>query len=522
VSSLRRRTRSLTPLALVAACLAAGTIVVALLEGGGVADASAAYLLVVVLVAVLAGTWPAVVTAVGAFLAYDILFIEPRFTLTVADPQEWLNLLLLLVVGVVVGRLAGEQRARAETALAGEREARALFDVSFALASSHDTRTALEAVVRVVCREASMLRAWIQVGEAVVADSGGEGEPQVSAVHVVLGRRPGDQPAVWTRVHAPVPSGRRAGNGQPRDGRGDAVYRVAIVAGERQYGSLWTTRPRDDGAPDPGETRILAAAADQVGGSLERDRLLGDATTAEIVRRSEAIKSALLDSVSHDLRTPLAAIRAAAGTLMDPAVEWPPDERREIARTIDRDAAWLDRLVTNLLDMSRVEAGELRPDLQIHDLEGLLRGVLDRGSDELRATDLEIRMPTDLPPVLVDEVLLSQVLINVLDNAVKYAGPDPSIRVAAGRDEDGNVRMTVEDSGGGVPDEALGRLFEKFYRVPRSGQVSRRGTGIGLAVVRGLIDAMGGSVTASRSSMGGLAITMTLPAAPPLGDEPAT
>jgi two-component system sensor histidine kinase KdpD len=367
-----------------------------------------------------------------------------------------------------------------------------------------------------------MSRAWIQVGEAVVADSGGEGEPQVSAVHVVLGRRPGDQPAVWTRVHAPVPSGRRAGNGQPRDGRGDAVYRVAIVAGERQYGSLWTTRPRDDGAPDPGETRILAAAADQVGGSLERDRLLGDATTAEIVRRSEAIKSALLDSVSHDLRTPLAAIRAAAGTLMDPAVEWPPDERREIARTIDRDAAWLDRLVTNLLDMSRVDAGELRPDLQIHDLEGLLRGVLDRGSDELRATDLEIRMPADLPPVLVDEVLLSQVLINVLDNAVKYAGADPSIRVAAGRDEDGNVRMTVEDSGGGVPDEALGRLFEKFYRVPRSGQVSRRGTGIGLAVVRGLIDAMGGSVTASRSSMGGLAITMTLPAAPPLGDEPAT
>jgi two-component system sensor histidine kinase KdpD len=169
-----------------------------------------------------------------------------------------------------------------------------------------------------------------------------------------------------------------------------------------------------------------------------------------------------------------------------------------------------------------VDAGELRPDLQIHDLEGLLRGVLDRGSDELRATDLEIRMPADLPPVLVDEVLLSQVLINVLDNAVKYAGADPSIRVAAGRDEDGNVRMTVEDSGGGVPDEALGRLFEKFYRVPRSGQVSRRGTGIGLAVVRGLIDAMGGSVTASRSSMGGLAITMTLPAAPPLGDEPAT
>jgi two-component system sensor histidine kinase KdpD len=300
------------------------------------------------------------------------------------------------------------------------------------------------------------------------------------------------------------------------------LYRVAIVAGERQYGSLWATRPRDRGGPDPGETRILAAAADQVGGSLERDRLLGDATTAEIVRRSEAIKSALLDSVSHDFRTPLAAIRAAAGTLMDPAVEWAPDERRDIARTIDRDAAWLDRLVTNLLDMSRVEAGELRPDLQIHDLEGILRGVVDRGSDDLRAAHLEVRLSADLPPVLVDEVLLSQVLVNVLDNAVKYAGPDTSIRVTAGRDEAGNVRVTVEDSGRGVPDEALGRLFEKFYRVPKSSQSSRRGTGIGLAVVRGLIEAMGGTVTASRSTMGGLAITMTLPAAPPLGDEGAS
>jgi two-component system sensor histidine kinase KdpD len=131
-------------------------------------------------------------------------------------------------------------------------------------------------------------------------------------------------------------------------------------------------------------------------------------------------------------------------------------------------------------------------------------------------------LSADLPPVLVDEVLLSQVLVNVLDNAVKYAGADPSIRVTAERDEDGDVRMTVEDSGRGVPDEALGRLFEKFYRVPKSGQSSRRGTGIGLAVVRGLIEAMGGTVRAARSPMGGLAITMTLRATAPLQEEAAT
>jgi two-component system sensor histidine kinase KdpD len=265
----------------------------------------------------------------------------------------------------------------------------------------------------------------------------------------------------------------------------------------------------------------MAAAADQVGGSLERDRLDAEATTAEIVRRSEAIKSALLDSVSHDLRTPLAAIRAAAGTLMDPAIDWPPDERRDIARSIDRDAAWLDRLVTNLLDMSRVEAGELRPDMQIHDLADLLDGVVARGGEALRTADVDIRLPPDLPPVRVDEVLLSQVLANILDNAVKYAGPDAAIRVSA-RTDDAVVRLTIEDSGAGVPDEALPRLFEKFYRVPKTGGGSRRGTGIGLAVVRGLVEAMGGVVEASRSESGGLAVTMTLQAAQPLDDAETT
>jgi two-component system sensor histidine kinase KdpD len=515
-----QRLRSVTPVVPVAMGLVVGTLVVALLEQGGVEDASTAYLLVVVLVAVLAGTWPAIATAVGAFLIYDILFIEPRFTVTVADPKEWLNLLLLLVVGIVVGRLAGEERARAETAVAREREARALFDVSFALSSSHDTRSALDAVVRVVRAEAAMSRAWIQVGEAVVADTGGEGAPPMSAVHSVLARRPSDEPAVWTRVHVPGPGGRRGGgNGRSGEAPGDAIYRVAIAAGDRTFGSLWAMRPRNDGKPDQGETRLLAAAADQVGGSLERDRLHAEATSAEIVRRSEAIKSALLDSVSHDLRTPLAAIRAAAGTLMDPTVDWPADERRDIARSIDRDAAWLDRLVTNLLDMSRVEAGELRPDMQIHDLADVLDGVIARGGEGLRTANLEVRMAPDLPPVRVDEVLLSQVLANVLDNAVKYAGTDATIRVSAYPTDDG-VRLTIEDSGAGVPDDALPRLFEKFFRVPRSGGASRRGTGIGLAVVRGLVEAMGGSVEASRSEIGGLAISMTLQAAVPLTEEP--
>ena len=155
--------------------------------------------------------------------------------------------------------------------------------------------------------------------------------------------------------------------------------------------------------------------------------------TAEVSRRSEALKSALLDSVSHDLRTPLASIRAAAGTLMDPEVDWPAERRREIAASIDREADWLNRLVTNLLDMSRVEAGELRPNLAVFALADLVGEAVARSG--LRAGDREVtvRVPEDLPPVLVDEVFIGQVLANTLDNAAKYAGPGAPIRVMAAR-----------------------------------------------------------------------------------------
>jgi two-component system sensor histidine kinase KdpD len=289
------------------------------------------------------------------------------------------------------------------------------------------------------------------------------------------------------------------------------------MSGEQTFGSLWASRGRDVGDPDDAETRVLAAAADQIAGALERDRLAREATSVEVTRRSDALKSALLDSVSHDLRTPLASIRAAAGTLMDPEIEWPPEQRRDIAASIDREADWLNRLVTNLLDMSRIEAGELRPSLAVFELSDLVDHALGRslvkvGDDE---RIVSVDMPAELPPVVVDELFVGQVLANTLDNAAKYAGATAPIAVSARREGDGFVRVTIEDGGEGVPAEAIPRLFEKFYRVPRKSEGSRRGTGIGLSVVRGLVDAMGGHVTARRSDLGGLAVDIDLVAADP-------
>ena len=269
----------------------------------------------------------------------------------------------------------------------------------------------------------------------------------------------------------------------------------------------------------PADARQLAAVADQVGQALQQDRLAAAARDAEVARESDAIKSALLDSVSHDLRTPLASIRAAAGSLMDEAVELDVEDRRATASMIDREADHLNRVVTNLLDLSRVEAGALHVEREVYDLADLLEPTVDRARRRLAGHALELELG-GVPPVEVDAVVLDQVLANLLENAAKYTPPGTRVRVGArelgGEDR---VRITVEDAGPGVPDAALKHLFDKFYRVPGRSAGSRGGTGVGLAVVRGLTEALGGRVVARRSELGGLAIDVDVPAARPPGVE---
>jgi two-component system sensor histidine kinase KdpD len=499
------------PALIAVAVLALVSLAVAGLERLGVQNASELYLLAVVASGVLAGAWPAVATAIGSFLLYDFLFVEPRNTFIVADPQEWLNLVLLLVVGLLVAHLAGSERDRAETAVAREREALAMFRISFALTSAPRAEGALDALLGVVREVVSCKRAWIELDDRVVADTG-TGPGAATAIHDVLARQPNDRPATWTRVHDPSATAGRSTS--PMGGATGAYrYRVGIAAGERSMGSLWLERPRASGPPTPAETRVVSAAADQIGRAVDRDRLVDDAASAEVARRSDALKSALLDSVSHDLRTPLTSIRAAAGTLMEPGVEWSGDERRAIAASIDTEADRLNRLVSNLLDMSRIEAGALRPVTAAYVLADLVDGAVRRSRVSPRPT-LTIDVPGDLPPVEVDEMLFGQVLANVLDNAAHYAGPDAPIAISASRaDDPALVLLRIEDGGPGVPDAALPHLFEKFFRAPQGVEGARRGTGAGLAVVEGLMRSMGGTVSARRSRLGGLAIDLDIPAA---------
>jgi two-component system sensor histidine kinase KdpD len=487
-------------------CTALAFVLVRQLE---VPDAAIVYLLPVVAVGMAYGSWLAIGTSIASFLIYDFFFVEPLYTFSTASSEEWLDLLLFLVVAIAIGRLSALQAQRRREAELRTAEARAMFATSRDIANAASLLEAAPLAATRLAREAEMDRIWVGLGERpseerVVADSKpSEPRPPI-AVRWLLHASTSDSQPSWTRVHDPTPAREHLGE------ESGAVFRVPINAGGEVIGSLWATRPH--GAPLPGRShsRLLAATANQLGQAVVRDRLAAEATATEAARQGDALKSALLDSVSHDLRTPLAAIRAAAGNLMDPQVELTREEERATARSIDLEAQRLSRLVRNMLDLSRIEGGALHPDLELYDLGDLVDPVAERLMPMLRPAPVEIQVPDDLPAVRVDALFVDQILTNLLENAARYA-PDKAIRVSAG-EADGGVELVVEDAGPGVPQAQLTRLFDRFYRGPaRQGSRREGGSGIGLTVVKGLAEAMGGSVEARASDLGGLAVAVKLP-----------
>ena len=509
--------RTALPTIGVLAALGGATILVGALEAAfRLGNASSVYLLAVVAIAIAFGTAPAIATAIGGFLAYNFLFVEPRYTFTVGRADELLTLVLLLFVGVVIGRLAGLQRDREHRARLREQEARALFGISRQLATSDRLSDAIQTVVERVASETGMARVWVGLGatvahERVVADSGGSSVLlPPGGTHAVLQRDREEGAAIWTRISPPdAPTNRGASATQARR---NGLFRVALGTAGETVGSLWAERESAAREPKLEETRLLAATADQLGQAVRRERLLAQASELEIARRSDELKSALVDSVSHDLRTPLAAIRAAAGSLADPAIDLSEQERRRAASAIDAEADRLNRLVGDLLDMSRIQGGALVADIEIIPLHELVLPAVERARPRAQGRPIDLELPADLPSVRADAALLDQVIANLLDNAVRYAGEEASIRVRGHANPDRTVSLVVEDSGDGVLDEDLPRLFDRFFRVAPAVPGRRRGFGLGLSVVKGLVEVMGGSVSAVRSSMGGLAVTVVLPA----------
>ncbi|MFL5672399.1 MAG: DUF4118 domain-containing protein [Chloroflexota bacterium] len=509
----RRPTRPSVGVGVLAvASVVVATVVIAVVEQvTAIPDASAVYLVAIVAVAIVGGTLPAVATALVAFLVYDVLFTEPRLSLAISDPAELLNLVLVLIVALAVGRLAGLGRQRAAEAERRATEATALFSVSRLLATAETTTSVAAPIVDLLSRDAGLERVWIGLDsggrEHVLADTGSGAVPTPTIITTLV-RMPGDVPARWIRAHAPTS---RPSTAERAAAIGD-VLRIKVETGGTVFGSLWATRTVDGETPSEEATRLLSLAADQVALGLRRDRLRQEATSAEVARRGDALKSALLDSVSHDLRTPLASIRATAGNLADPDVSMSPAEVRDAAESIDGEAQRLDRFVRSVLDLSRIESGTLRPDLEMFEVVPLIERAVARLAPVLRERQVTYDIQGTPPLIRVDEVLFDAIVSNVLENVADHTPPGTPVRIAIAAADTQHVRITIEDAGPGVSSGEIGHVFDKFQRAGQPGERARRGMGIGLSIVRGMTEVLGGVTTARASDLGGLAIDIDLPA----------
>jgi two-component system sensor histidine kinase KdpD len=260
------------------------------------------------------------------------------------------------------------------------------------------------------------------------------------------------------------------------------------------------------------EQTVLGTLAEQVALALDRLALREAAARAEVLERTDELKSALLHAVSHDLRTPLASIKATATSLLDPAIHWDSATQQQFIGAIDAECDRLTELVNNLLEMSRIEGGALQIKRDWYAIGEVIETVCERLAPRLADHPVTVDVPPDLPLIPMDFMKIDQVLTNLLENAIKYTPPHTPIRIRAVAWA-GMLAVTVADAGPGVTPQHLAHLFDKFYRA--SGAGGPPGSGLGLSIVKGMVEAHGGTISAQSSPGQGLTITFTLPLAVP-------
>ena len=458
-------------------------------------------MLVAVLVpAVFHGTGPAIFAAFLSFLGFNFFFVEPLYTITVAETHELLALFVLLSAGIVTGAMAGRIRNQAEVARRRHKATQALYDFSRKLGATAKVDDLLWAVAT-------------QVAGAI------------NGRCVVL--MPDDDDVVARAAYPPD---------EEIDQRGFAAARWAWQKGETAgWGSgtlpevAWQFRPistargcvgvvgfrRNDEQQrlSPETDRTLNALLDQAAVAVERASLVHEMAQREALVQTEKLRSALLSSISHDLRTPLASIIGSSSSLLSDEFRLPEAQRRDLLRNIQEEAERLNRFVGNLLDMTRLESGALQLRLDSVDIRDVAARAIERIAPRLGSRKLDRTFTPDLKPTRLDAALMEQVLFNLLDNAVKYS-PDGSMIDVSARPEGGNLIVDISDQGPGIPADKLERVFDKFYRLERTDR-QPAGTGLGLSICRGFVEAMGGRIVALRREPGaGATFRITLPVNP--------
>jgi two-component system, OmpR family, sensor histidine kinase KdpD len=472
-----------------------------------VSNVALVLLMAVLASAVTFGLWPSLFACLICALAYNFFFLPPLYTFTIADPENVVTLLVFVLVAAIASNLTARVRMQAIVARQRAATTEDLYRFSRKLTGIATLDDLLWATAYQV---AHMLHLHVVLLLPVVIEGGGEdlivraGYPPEDTLEE------GDLAAAkWAFEH-----GQEAGRGADtlpgarrlflpmRTARGI----VAIIGlDSAKEGALLT----------PDQRRLLDSLSDQTALAIERLHLTEEMDRARVAAETEKLRSALLTSISHDLRTPLASILGSASSLKQYRDQLSESDQAELLGTIQEEAERLNHFIANLLDMTRLESGALAPNLELIDLGDVVGSVLRRARPLIQHHTIALDLEPGLPMPRIDPVLFEQVLFNLLDNAAKYAHSGTTIALRA-RHEGGALKVEVLDQGPGLPDEDRERIFDKFYRV-RAGDRKRAGTGLGLAIARGFMEAMGGTITAAnRTDVKGAVFTLTLPLALPI------
>lgn len=466
------------------------------------------YLPAVIGSAVFVGSRASVVAAITSFLAFNVLFVEPRFALAVANTDEWFSLGALLLTGLVTGQLAALARRREAAALRSEHAASLLYRVARVMNArtfGDGLQETADVIRGAVGAQAAMITAALPGQRFDVAS----GPDDVIVAARYLRHDVAGIVLVEGEDHS-LPSPDTSGDPSTESVEHPPfdMYHVRIAA-DAEDG--WLSVALDRGSPqlDPGTQRLLLAAASEIGEALDRERLRREATEVELLRRADEVKNDLLNTVSHDLRTPLATIMAAADSLGS-EISWDEEDRRDFLQSISDETRRLDRLVRHLLDLSRIEAGALSLQREWHDIDDAVRLTVSRQRDAWPDRTIDVCCDPDLPPASIDRIAMDEAIGNLVENAVRHTPMDTRITVRVHR-RSSLLTITVEDDGPGIPAADLSRLFQPFERA--RGLRDRRGTGLGLAVANALVQGHGGTLSASNREDGGARFTIELPGA---------
>jgi two-component system sensor histidine kinase KdpD len=471
----------------------------------GISNIALVFLTAVLASAVTYGLWPSLSACLGSVLAYNFFFLPPLYTFTIADPENVVALVVFAVVAVIASNLTARVRSQAFTARQRATTTEELYLFSRKLAVAVDLEDLLWATAYQI---ALMLKVRVVLllpeGESIAVRAGYPPEDTLDVADLAA--------AKWAWQ-----SNRAAGRGADTLPGAKRLF-LPMRTGRGPVGVIGLDNDREGPLLTPDQRRLLDALADQASLAIERVSLAKDVDEARLSAETERLRSALLTSISHDLRTPLASILGSATSLRNYRHTLDEAAQDELIGTIQEESERLNRFIANLLDMTRIEAGAVQPRTDLIDVGDIVGSVLERAGKVLVKHHVTVDLSADLPMLKLDPVLFEQVLFNLLDNAAKYAPVDTEVRLAARRDGD-EVDLQLMDEGQGIPPGDLERIFDKFYRVQAVD--SRRagtGTGLGLAICRGFVEAMGGTIVAgNRVDRRGAVFTITFPV--PAGQE---